>query len=217
MPDPLVSLAEIKDYLGITHTDDDTLLSDQIWEGTRIVERDTSRVFAVSSNVSRTYSTNGQASLTIHDRPMVDATRTVTLNGAALSETSGAESVWFLEDWRAPGVSTTVQLRHFDYGNPNWYKADPLWFDKNLDKRPYSLGTPNDLVITGVEGHQTLPDDVFSNCRRLIALLYWQAKAGASGFVQLPTGEELDLTASRPEGYDRFVNNWRLRTAVFAV
>ncbi len=217
MPDPLVSLAEIKSYLGITHTDDDALLGDQIWEGTLLVEQDTSRVFAVASNVSRTYSTNGNATLTIHDRPMTDATRSVTLAGAALSETTGSESVWFLEDWRARGISTTIQLRHFDYGRHDWFKADPEWYEKNLDKRPYSLGTPNDLVITGVEGHLNLPDDVFSNCRRLIALLYWQAKAGASGFVQLPTGEELDLTANRPEGYDRFVNNWKIRTAVASV
>lgn len=217
MPDPLVSLAEIKTYLGLTTSAEDTLLGELVWEGTKTIERDTGRQFSVQSNVTRYYSTNGQASLVIHDRPLTDATRTVTLSGASLDETMGSESVWFLPDWRAPNVATTVQLRHFDRGNPNWYKADPYWFDKNLDRYPFSAGAPNDLAITGVEGHLDLPEDVFSMCRRLIALLYWQKKAGQSGFIQTPQGDEIDVTASRPEGYERFVENWRLRTGVVSV
>lgn len=215
--DPLVSLAEIKTYLGLTTTADDTLLGELVWEGTQIVQRDTGRQFAVQSNVTRYYSTNGQASLTIHDRPLTDATRTVTLFGTALDETPATQSVWFLQDWRAPGVTTSIQLRHFDRAQPNWYKAFPNWFDANLDRLNVATGTPNDLAITGVEGHTDLPDDVFSMTRRLIALLYWQKKAGASGFVQTPQGEELDVSLDRPEGYGQFVNNWRLRTAVVGV
>ncbi len=216
MPDPLVSLAEIKTYLGLTTTAEDTLLSELVWEGTQTVQRDTGRQFAVQSNVVRYYSTNGQAALTIHDRPLADATRVVTYLGTALSEASTSQTVWFLQDWRAPLVTTSIQLRHFDRTEPEWYKAFPNWFDANLDRYPTS-SQPNDLAITGVEGHTTLPQDVFSMTRRLIALLYWQKKAGQSGFVQSPQGEEIDVTADRPEGYAQFINNWRLRTAVIGV
>ena len=211
------SRSDLKTYLGITTSGDDTLLDQITEDATGIMQSDTGRVFAVSSNVRRVYSTDGQASIRVHDRPVVDPTRTVTLYGAALSEVSGQESVWFLPDWNDPTVSTTVQLRYFDTGRPDWYKADPEWFEKNLDRWASASSSPNDLVITGIEGHGPIPDAVFAMWEKLAALLYWQAKAGASGFVQTPTGQEIDVTADRPEGYAMFVNEWRLRTAVVKV
>lgn len=211
---PLVSLAELKTYLGLTGTADDSIIASAASNASIMVERDTGRTFAVTSNVTRKYSTNGEALLTIHDRPVTDTTRVVTLTGVTLTETEG---FWLLPDWRDNRTSTQIQLRYFDRSRADWYKADPFWFDKNLDRYPFSQGTPNDLVITGVEGHPVLPLDVFEWVRRLAAFLYWQAKGGASGFVQSPEGQEFDLSADRPPGYERFVRDWILRTAVVGV
>ena len=211
---PLVSLAELKTYLGLTGTADDQIIASAASNASIMVERDTGRIFAVASNVTRKYSTNGEAVLTIHDRPVTDTTRTVTLIGAALTETEG---YWLLPDWRDNLTSTSIQLRYFDRTRADWYKVDPFWFDKNLDNYPYSQGSPNDLVITGVEGHPVLPLDVFEWTRRLAAFLYWQAKGGASGFVQSPEGFEFDLSQDRPPGYERFVKDWTLRTAVAGI
>lgn len=207
---PLVSLAELKGYLGITGTQDDSLIASVASNASIMVERDTGRVFAVSSNVTRRYSSNGQASLVIHDRPFVDGSRVVTLSG--ITRTEGTD-VWFLTDRRNGDITVTIQLRYFDTTGA-WYKNDPDWFSKNLDRYPFAYGAPNDLVIVGVEGHPVLPLDVFEWTRKLAALLYWQAKSGASGFVQTPTGDELDLTDQRPPGYARFVNDWKIHTAV---
>ncbi len=213
MAPPLVSLAELKTYLGLTGTADDSLIASCASNASQMVERDTGRVFSVTSNVTRKYSTNGEASVVIHDRPVTDTTRTVTLDGVTLTEDS---SFWVLPDWRDARTSTTIQVRYFDRSQGDWYKNDPNWFAKNLDHFRYASGIPNNLVIVGTEGHPVLPLDVFEHVRELAALLYWKAKAGSSGFVQTPNGET-DVTRERPEGYEQFVHEWKLRTAVVAI
>jgi hypothetical protein len=206
----LPTVADLKTYLGITGAQDDVLLAQTIVDAVGKAERDTGRVFAAASNVRTTYSTDGQSSLIIHDRPFTDATRTVTIDGVTSTE---GTNVWFLPDRRDQNVTATVQLRYYDRSRPDWYKLDPFWFDKNLDSPRYLAGTPNDLVITGVIGHPFPSQDVVGSIRLLEAWLYWNAKSGASGVVQLPTGEALDLEAEPPR-YAEFVRNWKIRTAV---
>ena len=207
---PLVTLTELKDYLGVTGTADDLRIASAASNASVIAERETGRIFAVASNVTTRYSTDGQASLVIHDRPYDDATRVVSWNGATLTEGQG---VWFLPDRRNQDVSATVQIRQYDTSRADWYKADPMWFDKNLDRPRYPNGTPNDLVITGTVGHPVLPADVRQAVLELAAYLYWNTKAGASGFVQTPQGDQVEL-GEWPESFRIMVRNWRIRTAV---
>ena len=207
---PLISLPDLKSYLGITGTADDTLLASCASNASAMAERDTGRTFAVSSNVTRRYSTDGQSALTIYDVPYTDASRVVTWMGATLTQDV---NYWLLPDRRNQDVSTAIQIRYFDTSG-TWYKADPDWFDKNLDNpRRYWGAGPNDLVITGVHGHPTLPVDVAEAVTALAAWLYYRAKSGASGAVQTPTGETIDL-ADYPPTYQRFVDAWRIRTGV---
>lgn len=213
---PIVSLAEQKTYLGLVGTVDDQLIASCLVAAEARMERDTGRVFAYSSNVSRTYSSDGQASFLIRDVPVyayASNSRTVTVGGVSYTE---GQSVWFLPDRRNPEVSVTIQLRYYDTSRADWFKADPQWWDKNLDSPRYGLsaGSPNDVVINGPEGHPTPPPgDVVGMEKALAALLYWQAKSGASGTVSTPTGELIDLT-SDPVGYDVFVRDWRTKTWV---
>jgi hypothetical protein len=211
----IVSLAEVKTYLGLTGTTDDQLISSLIPTAEARLERDTGRVFSYTSNTSHTYSTDGQASLIVRDMPSNGSnTRTVTLNGVTLTNGAG---YWLLPDRRNPDVSTTIQLRYYDTSREGWYKADPGWWDKNLDSPWAQGGVPNDLVIAGSEGHPLpVPADVVGMAKVMTALLYWQAKSGASGTIQTPTGETIDLSQD-PIGYDQFVRDWRIRTAVSGV
>ena len=206
----LPTVADLKTYLGITGSQDDTLLAQTITDAVGKAERDTGRTFATASNTTTTYSTDGQSSIVIHDRPYADATRLVTLGGVTMTEGTG---VWFLPDRRDQRITATIQLKYYDRTRPDWYKADPFWFDKNLDNPRYFSGTPNDLVIQGIIGHPFPADDIVGSIRLLEAWLYWNAKSGASGVIQLPTGESLDLEAEPPR-YTEFVRNWRIRTAV---
>lgn len=206
------TVSDIKTYLGLTGTGDDSLLAQCLSDAIGKAERDTGRTFAASSNVTTRYSTDGQTSFVIHDRPYDDASRVVTLDGATQTE---GTALWFLPDRRDPNVTATVQLRHYDRSRPDWYKADPMWFDRNLDSPRFGSGTPNDLVITGVIGMPFPDEDVAGAIRRLAAWFYHRAKGGASGYVSSPTGEDVELGAE-PAGYSEFVRDWRIRTAVSA-
>lgn len=210
----IVSLAEVKTYLGLTGTQDDQLLSSLIGAAEAKMERDTGRAFAYSSNTTRTYSSDGNASITVRDLPANGSnTRTVTLNGASLGNGQG---YWLLPDRRNPDVSTTLQIRIFDTSRPDWFKSDPDWWDKNLDRWRFPMGLPNDVVVSGPEGHPNPQGDVVNMAKAMTALLYYQVKAGASGTVQTPAGDTIDLT-SDPIGYADFVRDWRVRTAVQSV
>jgi hypothetical protein len=207
---PLVTLTDLKTYLGKTGTDDDVLLASVASNASAMAERDTGRTFAVTSNVTTRYSTDGQVALVVHDRPYSDGTRTVTYLGTALVE---GTSVWFLPDRRNPEASATVQLASFA---PGWWERSFSWFDGNLDSPRFSGTTPNDLVITGVVGHPTTPDDVRMAVLELAAWLYWRAKGGASSYADTLTGTEVDLSLL-PMSYQVMVRNWKIRTAVASV
>lgn len=209
----IVTLPDLKAYLGITTTADDVLLASIASNVTVTAEADTGRYLAVRSNHTERYSTAGQASLNILDVPYSDPTRTVTLLGAAIVQDS---TFWLIPDRRDTDAASTIQLRHYDTSQAQWYKAAPTWFDAGLDRQRYPYGSqPNDLVVTGVHGH---PDQTqFSlPLLELGAWLYYRAKSGASGVVKLPSGEEVDL-ADHPTLYKQFVSSWRVTTGVSVV
>jgi hypothetical protein len=146
---------------------------------------------------------------------MVDPSRVVTWNGVALVESGSGANAWFLPDRRDPNITTSLQLRVTGVGD-EWYKVDPAWFDKNLDRFWNRSSMPNDLTITGVIGNPFPPADVSGAILILDAWLYWRAKAGASGTAFTITGEPIDLSQT-PAEYQAFVRDWRLRTAVASV
>jgi hypothetical protein len=209
----LPALADLKTYLGLTGSGDDALIAQLLPIGVAIAERDTGRTFASGSNTATTYSTNGMAMIPIHDRPVDDPSRTVTWNGATLVEGTNA---WFLPDRRDPHISTNLQIRQFDTSRADWYKADPQWFDKNLDNPRYPVGSPNDLVISGILGHPFPRQEVSGAILVLDAFLYWRAKSGATGAAFSITGESVSLAETPPE-YQMFVRNWRVNLGVASV
>jgi hypothetical protein len=210
---PLPTLSDAKARLGLTTTGDDTLVTGLLADAIAQASHDTGRTFSAASNVTTRYSTDGQASLVIHDRPYTDASRVVTLGGSTQTEGNG---VWFLPDRRDQNITTTIQLRYYDTALPDWYKADPAWFDRNLDRRNYTNGSPNDLVITGIIGMPFPDQDVTNGILTLLSFLYWKQKSGGSGIVNGPTGELVEL-ADLDAQYARFVERWRIRTAVSSV
>ena len=143
-----------------------------------------------------------------------DGHRIFVLDG--VTQTEGT-NVWFLTDRRNPDVSATIQLRYYDR-SWDWYKADPDWWDKNLDspRAQIRLGTPNDLVITGTVGHPATPPDVKQAVLELAAWLYWRAKGGVSSFGETLSGTDVDL-ALLPMAYQVMVRNWKIHTAVAGI
>lgn len=210
----LPSVTDVKTYLGLTGSGDDALITERIATAIGMAERDTGRVFAASSNQTTRYSTNNEALVAIHDRPYADGSRVVTWNGATLTE---GTNCWFLPDRRDPAISTQIQIRYFNTNRSDWYKVDPMWWDKNLDNgRGYGVGQPNDLSITGILGEPFPKADVTGAILVLASWLYWRAKSGASGTVTTVTGDAIALTDTPPE-YQDFVRDWRVHTAVASV
>jgi len=209
---PFITLAEIKTFIGKTGTDDDVLIASIASNASAMAERHTGRIFGVQSNTTYRYSADGQNSITIHDHPYNDTTRTVTWNGATLVE---GTNVWFLPDRRNQDVSITVQMRPYNTNVAGWYKVDPQWWDKNLDNPRWSLqsGLPNDLVIVGTVGHPVIAGDVKQATLELAAYLYAQTKGGPSSFTETLQGTDIILT-SLPRPYQDMVQSWRIRTAV---
>ena len=210
---PLPTRSDLKTYLGLTSTSDDTLIDQLLPIGLGLAERDTGRTFASSSNTTRTYSSNGDAVISIHDRPMTDASRVITWQGATLVEGTNA---WLLPDRRDPNISTSLQIRTFDTSRAEWYKSDPDWWDKNLDSGRWPLGMPSDISITGIIGHPFPRNEVSGAILILDAFLYWRAKSGASGATFSLTGDPVSLALTPPE-YQDFVRTWRVSRAVAGV
>lgn len=210
---PLPSLSDVKLYIGLTTTTDDALLTSLMPQAISAVEHDTGRSIASGSNSTTTYSTDGNATLVIHDRPRVDATRTVSWLGVTMTE---GTNVWFLPDRRDENVVTTIQLRFYDTGTADWYKTDPQWFDKNLDSRAYGRGAPNDLVISGIKGMPFPSADIVWAVTYQTASMYFLAKSGASGTVYTPTGEPISVDGESLR-YQKFIAEWKIHTAVASV
>ncbi len=207
---PLPSVSDVQTYLGISG--DSAIITERLTAAIGMAERDTGRTIASGSNSTTIYSSNNDSVLRIHDRPYVDATRVVTWNGVTLTEDTDA---WFLPDRRDSNLTTSLQLRAFNTVG-QWYKADPQWFDKNLDRASYGAGTPNDVKITGIIGMPFPKSDVTGAILVLTAFLYWRAKSGASGTAYDLNGETFSLEETPPE-YRRFVADWRVRSAVASV
>ena len=206
---PLPTVSDMKTRLGLTTSGDDSLLTVLLSDSIYQAERDTGRTIAAASNTSTTYSTNQEFSLVIDDRPFVDASRVVRLNGVTMVE---GTNVWFLPDRRDQNITATIQLRPYS----GRYVRDFNWFDGNHDSPRYmAYGTPNDLVITGISGMPFPDQDIVNGIATLCTFLYWKAKSGGSGQVSGPTGADVSL-AELDEQYARFVMRWRIHTAVSA-
>lgn len=214
----LPSTADVKSYLGLTGSGDDTLIASRLAAAIAMAEHDTGRTFSAASNTTTRYSTNNESSLVVHDRPLSDPSRVVTWNGVTLTENISdpkSATVWFLPDRRDPNITTVVQIRLYATQG-QWYKADPMWFDRNLDKRWYGAGFPLDLAITGIIGHPFPVQDVDSTIIVAAAYLYWRAKAGATGTAYTINADPISLSEMPPE-YQAFVARWKIRTAVDSV
>lgn len=210
------TLEEVKQALQIpvSTTIHDAYIASLIAPAVAELERLSGRTISASSNVETVYSTDGASALVIHDRPWEDASRTVTLEGTALT---GQQDYWFLQDRRSPHITAMIQLRAFT-GSGEWYKADPMWWDKNLDywNDRFGSGTqPSNLAISGIIGMPILTDDTWHAIREMTAYLF-RLKDAAGNTAFTPQGVILDLS-DLPSVVQQWIGNWQIRTAVAAV
>ncbi len=185
-----ITPADIRQYVDTGATTgrySDSALGSNIRAAQGMIERETGRQFDTQTGVTKTLNSNGQAVVSIPD---LRSATGVTLQDSALDSN---QTYWLLPDVRHSGVYVAVQLR--SYGSD--YRANPQWFDRNLDSwwwRDGGYGLPNDLTITGDWGWTEKPMDLVIGVRALAAWLSKRADALLAGAVQNPDGSILDYS-----------------------
>src|SRR6185503_6103567 len=159
------------------------------------LQRMTHRQFEAQVGVTKTFSTEGRANVTIPD---LESATAVTLNSSSLTANS---TYYLIPDSMNTGVFTAVGLPQ--YRDRMDYRSYPDWFDKNYDsplaQRRLASGIPNDLSITGNWGHTVIPDEVAHAAKVLAAWYTKRPDAVLSNTIQTPEGNVLDLSRIPPE------------------
>jgi hypothetical protein len=136
------------------------------------------------------------------------------MDGATFTENT---DVWFIQDRRSENITARIQLRAFS-GSGEWWKADPDWFNKNLDlwaRRYGDGGMPNNLAIRGIIGMPIITDDTWHAIVEMTAYLFRQ-KDSAANITFGPDGSILDIS-DLPTPVQAWIQNWRIRTAVAVI
>jgi len=212
-----VTAAELRTYLDITATTGRASTANLdllIGAASDFLERETGRIITASaSNTARTFSTFGAAAVTIPDLRTVSS---VTLQDTALV----VDSTYYLIPARQQPVAgetiyTGIQFRAYDRYD---YRANPEWFDRNLDhwrwRTGYSL--PNDLVITGLWGHTSVPAQWKLATLVLAGYSYKRPDSLLANVAITPEGGLLNYGDMPPEVHE-LIASWRLTEQVVSV
>lgn len=199
-----VTAADVRGYLSVTTSTgpySDANLGSNIRAASAFLERRTNRQFTSQLATSKTFTTNGAASISIPDATTITS---VTLQGAALVTDA---SFWGIRDL-VTNAYTDIQFRAFGGGNFS-YLSNPEWFDRGLDlpggSRWSSL--PNDLVVVADWGYTSLPDELLHATKVLAG---WYAKRPDSVLADTavtPDGTALNYGALPPEVRE-FIGAW---------
>lgn len=191
-----ILVSEFRDFMewtGTTGRKSNANLNLQLNASSDFLERRTGRLItSTGSNITRKFTTNGRAFVTIPD---VRTVSDISLQGASMTADA---SYWLIPSRQDATIFVGVQLRSFGVGS---FLANPDWFDRNLDQQWYRSGgyessLPNDLTITSTTwGHATTPYDWKMAIYAGAGYLYQHADALFSGARATPEGNIFDLSA----------------------
>jgi hypothetical protein len=226
-----LSAADLRDYMQQTTTTGrwtDAQLGSNIVAAQHYLQRETGRQFEPQQNTAKSFTSIGRAIINIPDLRNADS---ITKAGSALD--SGSYDL--LPDRMSSGVYTGLQLRVPDVwrGYGDWYKSDPLWWDKNLDRPNYAAGgswtsDANDVVITGDWGYEggigwgvtpptvPLPFDALHAIKVLASFYTLRPQSVLAGAQVTPEGALLTYQAL-PIEVRAFIEQWRLGEQAAAV
>lgn len=213
--------ADVRGYLqqdSTTGRFSDAQLGSNIAAATAFLQRETGRQFTKQDATSKTFTTLNRAIMYIPDlRSVTSATKGGT------TVTSGTDFD-LLPDRMSTGIYTGIQFRvPYGWGGyGTWYKSDPLWWDKNLDRPPWGSGVgygyssePNDLVITGDWGYDDtngtvpLPSDAQHAIKVLASFYTLRPQSVLAGAAVGPEGNFYSYR-ELPMEVRIFIDAWRL-------
>ena len=193
----------------INHPWSESNLGSNIRAASAFLQRATGRQFEAQTGVTKSFTTNGGAYLSIPD---LRTASSVTLSGSTLTADT---DYWFIPDRMQSGVYIGIQFRPF--GGRGGYRSFPDWFDTNKDAWwwPHYGSDVHDLTITGDWGHDPVPDELMHATK---ALALWYTKrpdASLSNTIQTPEGNVFDLSQLPAEAQE-FIRNWKIGSMVEA-
>jgi hypothetical protein len=215
----LTFVQAVRDFLDLdtdaTSRYTDQTIGSNIRQASWFLERQTGRLFGNYTGITRTYTTNGEASLII---PGFRTLTSVTWAGTAL--TSG-ETYWAIPDSQQTGVYTGLQLRGYRQRTDGpAYLHSPAWFDRGLDSvyRPGGALTsnPNDLVILGDAGYidggsPDLPEPARFATKVMAAFLTKYPDAVLVGTIATANDGSIDLSGF-PLPVQQFIADWSIKS-----
>jgi len=212
-----VTAAELRTYLDISSTTGRASTANLdllIGAASDFLERATGRIITASaSNTARTFSSEGRTAITIPDLRTVSS---ITLQSTTLA----ADTTYWLLPARIQPPDTTIYtgVQFRAYGTYD-YRSNPEWFERNLDSpywtsRRYRL--PNDIVITGLWGWTTVPNQWKLATLVLAGYNYKRPDSLLANSAITPEGNQLDYGQMPPEVRE-LIDGWRLVEMVATV
>ena len=209
-----VEVTDVLDYLRVEGGDgtqySPALIGSNIRTASGYLQRRTGRQFEAQENVTKTFSTDGAAAITLPDLRSITE---VTHNGSLLV----ADETYHLQaDSMQSGVFTGIQFQ--SYGSGGSYRSYADWFDRDYDRlwaKGWRGTGPNNLVIRGDWGHDPLPDELMHATKVLAAWYTKRPDAVLASTVQTIEGGIIEL--GFPLEVEAFIQAWTVGPMVTAV
>ncbi len=203
-----VSAGQVRSYLDVNSSSgqfSDAQIGSNIRAAASFLQRETNRQFEAQTNTTKTFTTNGEASIWIPD---LRTATSITLQGSTLT---ADQTYHLIPDAQQSGVYTGVQFRAFGM-RAGSYLSNPEWFDRNLDvwsRRGYDLTSlPNDLVIVGDWGHNPYPDEFVDAVLIYAGYKTRRPSSVLANSAITPEGNQLNYSQLPPE-VSAFIESWR--------
>jgi hypothetical protein len=207
-----VNASNVRAYAGIegiTAPWTESNLGSNIRAASAFLQKKTGRQFELQLATAKTFTTNGEAYISIPDLRTAS-----TVNRNDTDQTADTD-YHLIPDHHQTGVYIGIQFRPFGRGTDYRSRAD--WFDRNLDRYPWFVGSePNDLTITGDWGHNPLPEELMHATKVLAAWYTRRPDALLGGVTLTAAGSEVDLSMI-PAEVRQFIEDWKLSAQVVGV
>jgi hypothetical protein len=205
---------DVRAYLnaeGTTGTYTSATINSNIRAAASLLQRQTMRQIAEQNAVTKYFTTEGRAYITIPD------IRTVTSVALQSSALVANQSYYLIPDSQQSGVYTGIQFRAFGSDS---YLSNPEWFDRNLDQQWYRYGNvssvPNDLAITGNWGWSPYPNEFLHACKVLAAFYTKRPASVLADVAVTPDGTALSYS-QLPVEVRGFIESWQAGSQLVVV
>lgn len=190
-----ITILELRNYLGITGTDDDDLMTSFVSEAQTFIEQYTGRVFEASADTTRKFNVgvDTDGDLLFFDEEICAIT-TVTNNADGTTETLTANTDYIT----IPRNETPYTAIKIMSGSSKYWR--------------YTTNSENGITVAGKWAFSTTaPSDIKIACKMLAGYYYRQKDSQVFDVTAIPDAGVITIPKGVPASVHRILNN-RKRT-----